>query len=180
MQVRRIDDQLAAFFNNASEFVTGLAAYPELVVVLVKQGDDATVLATRVLDVDLPANFGGAAKCLTKVAGKQRMRAQPIVIVSGQHGIQRDDLRRHKVGGSFNHVAGRSLDSPNNVLDTGQRAEPVRRVGEVRPGDAGKEIFGASRKTGNFVRHRGAENQYGVVNSRAQAAVQIYLHGIVD
>ena len=68
--MRSIDDQLAALFDDSSELVTRFATDPKLIVVLVQERHHLFVLASRVLDVDLAADFGGAPKRLAKVAGE--------------------------------------------------------------------------------------------------------------
>jgi len=58
-QVRRVDNQLAAFLYNSSEFVACFAANPKLVVMLIKQGHNSFVFSAGVLDVNLAADFRG-------------------------------------------------------------------------------------------------------------------------
>src|SRR6266496_403757 len=170
----RIDDQLTTFFDNSSELVTGLAAHPQLVVVLVEQGDDSLVFAARVLDVKLAADVGGPPKGFPNVAGEERMRPQTIVVVARDYGVERDDMGGNKVRGCLNHVARRRFDATNHVFDRSQRAKPVRRMRQVWASDAGEEIFRASGKTCNLVRHSRAKDKHRIVNSWSQQTIEIH------
>ena len=80
--MRRVDDQLAARLDDSAELVTGLATYPQLIVMLVEQGNDSRVLAACVFDMDLPAYLSGLPKCLTKITGEKCMRPQTIVVLT--------------------------------------------------------------------------------------------------
>ena len=75
-EVRRIDDQFPALFNDAAEFVTRLPADPKFVIVPIEQRDHAFVSPANVLDVNFAADCGSAAKRFVDVAGKQCVRAQ--------------------------------------------------------------------------------------------------------
>src|ERR1041385_1705096 len=124
--MRRVNDQLAAFFDDSTELVTRFAAHPEFVVMLVEQSDDALVLSAGIFDVNVTAHVRGGAKRRTKVTSEQSMRAQTIAVIASHHGIQRDDLRGDKIGGGFDHVACRSLNAADDVLDRCEGPEPAR------------------------------------------------------
>src|ERR1041384_793545 len=176
--MRRVNNQLAAFFDNSAQLVTRFAAHPEFVVMLVEQSDDALVLSAGIFNVNVTANVGSGAKRRTKVAGEQSMRSQAIAIIASHHGIQCDDLGGHKIGGGFDHGAGRSLNAADDVLDRCQRPKPVRRVREIGTGDSGEEIFSPTGESGNLMRDRGAEDQNCVVDARRQSTIQIHLDRI--
>ena len=67
-QVRRVDDQFATLFDDCAELVARLATNPQLVVMLIEQRHDSLVFATGILDVNVPADFSGAAKGFAKIA----------------------------------------------------------------------------------------------------------------
>ena len=62
IQVGRIDDQFPALFNDAAEFVAGLSANPQLIVMFVEQRHHALVLAPGIFDVHAGAHCGGASQ----------------------------------------------------------------------------------------------------------------------
>src|SRR5229473_2225825 len=92
--MRRINDQLAAFFDDAAEFVTRLSAHPQFIVMTIEKRDDAFVLPPNVLDVHVATDFGRAAEGFVNVAGKKRMSFQSIAIARG------DGRERNHVGGN--------------------------------------------------------------------------------
>jgi len=54
--MRRVNDQLAALFDHWTKAITGFAANPKIVVMLIKLSDDSLVLAPGVFNVDLAAH----------------------------------------------------------------------------------------------------------------------------
>ncbi len=68
----------------------------------------------------------------------------------------------------------------DDVFDAGERAEPVSGVRQLRPCHAGKEILRATSKACDFVRHRCAKHEHGVVDSRSEQFVETDGNGVID
>src|SRR5215207_5161109 len=173
VQVRRVDYQLAALVDDAAELVARLAADPKLVVVLVEQRDDSPVLAARVLDVDAAADSGRAPQGFAEAAAEESVRAQAVVVRTRDYRVERDDARGHEVCRRLYHVPRGRLDAAYHALYRGERAEPVRRVRQVRPRDAGEEILRAAREARDLVRHGRAEDEHGVVSAGREQSVEV-------
>ncbi len=75
--------------------------------------------------MNLPADLGGAAEGLAEVAAEEGVRAQAPVVAARDDGVERDDARGDEVGGGLYHVARGRLDAADDVLDGGERSEPV-------------------------------------------------------
>src|ERR1051325_1096234 len=93
----------------------------------IEQRDDAFALASRVTDVYLAADFCRASKRFSNIAGEERVRSQ-LTRFSRHDCVQRNDARGNQISSRFDQATGRRLDSADDVLDTSERAEPVRRV----------------------------------------------------
>ena len=67
------------------------------------------------------------------------------------------------IGGLFYQMTCRCFDPADDVFDAGECADPMRRICQSRPGDAGKEIFCSPGKSDHFMRRRGTKNEDQVV-----------------
>src|SRR5690349_24974243 len=72
-QVRRVDDQLAAFFDYRAKLITRLSTNPQLVVMRIEQRDHSLVLPSRVADVNLSTNFRRTPKTLAYLSRETRV-----------------------------------------------------------------------------------------------------------
>src|SRR5262245_59977002 len=81
-QVRRVDDQLAALFDDRAELVTRLSTHPQLVVMRIEQGNYTLILPPGVANMNPAAHLRCASKRFADVAGKKRVRHQLFVVNS--------------------------------------------------------------------------------------------------
>src|SRR6476659_10895864 len=63
-EVWRVDDQLAAFLDDRTKLVAGLAPNPQFIVMRIEQRDYSLVLSIGVTNVNLSTHFGRASKRL--------------------------------------------------------------------------------------------------------------------
>ena len=67
-------------------------------------------------------------------------------------------MEKRVAGGRFDHVARGCLNTANDLFDSGERAEPMCCVRQLRAGNTGKEIFRAAGKAreARLIPHREA------------------------
>src|SRR5207248_2338990 len=102
------------------------------------------------------------------------MSAKPVIVVSGHDRIQRDNLRRNKIRGGFDHVSRWRLDPADDIFNAGQGPKPVRRVREIRTCNSGKEVLRASGKARYFVRNGGTEDQNRIVDTWTEQSIEVH------
>ena len=140
---------------------------------LVEQGDDAAVASPCVAHVHLGTDGGGLPDRLAQPAGEQGVRQETRIAPRRDRG-ERDDRRRHPVRRRLDDAARRRVDSSDDPLDRRERPEPVRQVRQLRTGDAGEEVLGSAGEPGDFVRHRGADDEDEIVVPRRESCVQLH------
>src|SRR5262245_28380312 len=116
----------------------------------IEQRDYSFVFPSGVTNVNLTTDFSSLSKCFANITGEERVRHQRA-IDSRDDRVQRDDARRNQISSRFDQTTRRRIDLSDDVFDAGKRAEPVRRVRQLRPRDARKEILRATRKARNLV-----------------------------
>src|SRR6185295_776923 len=98
------------------------------------------------MNMDLAAHFRRAPESISNVSREERVRHQ-LTIDSGDYSVQRDDACGNQIGGCFDQATRGRVDSSDDVLDTGECSEPVRGVGQLRPGNTREKIFRTAGET---------------------------------
>src|SRR4051812_39166760 len=101
--------------------------------------------------MDCFAYLGSVAQAAAKITGKQSVSSQPVIVVAGYDSRKTSYIRINKIGSCLDQVSSRCFNTPDRILDPGERAEPVRGVRQLRTGDARKEIFCPTGKSGNLM-----------------------------
>jgi hypothetical protein len=94
----------------------------------VEQRDNPFIFPAGIFYVDRFTYLCSGTQTLSKVACKQRMRPQPIILIARNDSRKTNHVGVNKIRSGLDQMSSRCLNTPDRILDTGKCAKPMRRM----------------------------------------------------